>query len=66
MALWQALTEWFEDAIAGLLIVLGVRPVRSIFAHFLFSVLVTGASAMTSPPPVALGHMHADVYGMVT
>lgn len=60
------LTEWFEDAVAGLLIVLCIRPVRSVLSHFLLSVLLTGASAMTSPSPVALRHMHTDVYGVVT
>ena len=61
-----ALTERFEDAAARLVVVFRVGLVGGVLGRFLLPVLVAGPPAMASPPPVALGHVHADVDGMVT
>lgn len=60
------LTERFEDAVAGLVVVFCVRLVKGILRQLLLSVLVAGFPAVTPPTSIALGHMHADVNGVVT
>lgn len=60
------LTERFEDAVAGLIVIFCVRLVRGVLRQLLLSVLVAGSPTMTPPTPIALGHMHANVNGVVT
>lgn len=63
-----ALTERFEDAVAGLIVGFCVRLVggRLRRRHPLLPLLVAGPPAVTSPSSIALGHPHADVDGVVT
>lgn len=60
------LTERFEDAVAGLIVVFCVRLVRGVLRQPLLSVLVAGSPTVTPPTPIALRHVHADVKGVVT
>lgn len=62
----QSLTEGLEDAIAGLVVVLRVRPVRGVLCRTLLPLLVSRTPAVAPPTPVALGHMHTNVNGVVT
>lgn len=61
-----ALTEGLEDAVAGLVVVLRVRPVGGVFRQTLLTLLVARPPAVAPPTAVALGHVHTDVNGVVT
>lgn len=60
------LTEGLEDAVAGLVVVLRVRPVGGVLRRTLLPLLVARPPAVAPPTPVALGHVHTDVNGVVT
>lgn len=60
------LTEGLEDARAGLVVVLRVRPVGGVLRRTLLPLLVARPPAVAPPTPVALGHVHTDVNGVVT
>lgn len=62
----RSLTEGLEDAVAGLVVVLRVRPVRGVLCRTLLPLLVSWTPAVAPPTPVALGHMHTNVNGVVT
>lgn len=62
----RSLTEGLEDAVAGLVVVLRVRPVRGVLRRALLPLLVSRTPAVAPPTPVALGHMHTNVNGVVT
>lgn len=63
---FRALTERLEDAAAGLVVVFHIGLVGGVLGGFLLPVLVAGPPAMAPASPVALGHVYADVDGVVT
>lgn len=60
------LTERFEDAVAGLVVIFCFPLVRRVLRQPLLPVLVAGSSTVAPAPAIALGHTDADVNGVVT